>query len=114
MSQPNPFYDYSKRDYLLPAGCKNLIDVLNQPTPRELRHEWPFQAQPTVDLLCEVWVPEQVTIGELSHLLGLKPFRIIACLMDLEKFKNFNETLEFEVAAKVSLQFGFKAKKMPF
>jgi hypothetical protein len=115
MSQPNLFYDYSKRDYLLPAGCKNLIDVLNQPKPPEAAPGWSFYAPPKSDALREVWIPGRISIQELAHHLGLKAFKIIACLMmDLKMFKNVNETLDFDVAAKVALQFGFMAKKMPF
>jgi len=76
--------------------------------------KWSYYTLPTGDLLREVWVPERLTIRELAHLLGLKPFKVVACLMlDLKMFKSMDDTLDFEVAAKIALQFGFKAKQMP-
>ena len=109
------FYDYSKRDYLLPVGCKNLIDVLNQPGLSATWSKWASKVPAAEDLLREILIPCQVTVRTLSQLLGLKPFQVVACLMtDFKMFKNANEILDFDTAAKISLQFGFKAKKMAF
>lgn len=116
MSQPM-FYDYSKRDYLLPPGCKNLIDVLNQPQAAVAWSVFDAQSPLTAagELLREVLIPCQVTVKALAKLLGLKPFQIVASLLaDFKMFKNANEILDFDTAAKISLQFGFKAKKLAF
>jgi len=116
MSQPNFFYDYSKRDYLLPAGCKNLIDVINQPRPSKGSAILPVEDAPTSgSLLREVLIPPLVSVRALAHLLGLKPFVLVACMIkDFETFKNTDDIIEFDLAARVALQFGFKAEKMEF
>jgi len=116
MSQPSFFYDYSKRDYLLPAGCKNLIDVINQPTLPKGWDKQPFEDIPTSGkMLREVMIPAQVSVRALAQLLNLKPFVIVACMIkDFETFKNMDEIIDFELAARIALQFGFKAQKMMF
>src|SRR5688572_28299657 len=98
--------DYSKRDYLLPAGCKDLIDVLklkqqkedaqprgageplgaNQPGPFIWKStKWPITG--------EVVISEPISVQALAVLLGKRPFRLIADLMEFNIFANVNQNL---------------------
>ena len=101
--------DYSKRDYLLPKGCKDLIDVIELQGSEDgkvsqLVGKVPFI---TGDLL----VSETTTVRELAHLLGKKPFHIIADLMELGVFASVSQPLDFETVSAVVRKYGYTAKR---
>jgi hypothetical protein len=104
--------DYSKRDYLLPKGCKDLIDVVNLPAQHKTHAIWP-PAKSTSELTPitgEILVSEKTTVGELATLLGQQPFRIIADLLELGIFANVTQTVDFEMMCKVARKYGYKAR----
>src|SRR5215475_9741818 len=91
--------DYTKRHYLLPKGCKDLIDVINlhkaKPpfpwhTTKSLQTELETSLEDASSLLPpitgEILVSQPITVGELAKLLSQKPFMIIADLMMLGVF----------------------------
>src|SRR6266496_1409394 len=106
------FYDYNKRSYLLPPGCKDLIDLLRLDQQRkqlpiqfpmlkpgesyvvgtqEILGAWKLKKtkskQPSMDSISipsikEVAIPDEILVLELANAAGQKPFRIIADLME--------------------------------
>lgn len=107
-------YDYSKRDYLLPEGCKDLIDVqkleakkkaMEQPMPK------PPVPRPLPPVVGEVIIPPHTTVLKLASILSQKPFQIIADLMEIGVFPNVNHELDFDTIAKVTRRHGYTAKK---
>jgi hypothetical protein len=119
--------DYSKRDYLLPKGCKDLIDVLNLQELGILPVSWPETrpklgtvpvpwppGQPTIllhQLPVELLIPEGTTVGEFAAMLGQKPFKIIADLMQLGAFAIGKQLVDFEAIRTVARKYGFEAKR---
>jgi hypothetical protein len=129
--------DYSKRDYLLPKGCKDLIDVIRLEQRKE--EVWlvkklkfgvgkgalwtgEFKAMSKENMLgelpgvpppitAEIQVAEPVTVRKLAELLGQKPFAIIADLMLLGVFATLNQVVSFEAISKVARKYGYAAKK---
>jgi hypothetical protein len=105
------YFDYSKRDYLLPPGCKDLIDVLrlNQSIPSL----WPPARQrrrkPNPPITHHVTVPDPVSVEQLIKLAGTKPFCIIADLMELGLFVNTDGNVSFDIAARVLRGYGIAA-----
>jgi hypothetical protein len=80
--------DYSKRSYLLPKGCKDLIDVL------------------------EISVSETTSVQDLAGLLGQEPVRIIADLMRMGVFATTAEQkVNFETVSKMARKYGYTAKR---
>lgn len=126
-------YDYSKRNYLLPHGCKDLIDVLNleeqtQPIPpilsgqlpSEVFSAWklpkitPKSGQPILGAdTQDVVISDKVSILELSLITGQQPFTIIADLFQLGDFVTLKDEVEFDKAALLLKKYGFIAKR-PF
>ena len=102
--------DYSKRDYLLPTGCKDLIDALRLQSPQI---SWPVgqpmspMSPPKGDIL----VSTSTTVGDLAAMLGQKPFTIIADAMELGIFTTVKGRLEFEKMAQIARKYGFTARK---
>ncbi|MEP6667991.1 MAG: hypothetical protein ABJF10_02495 [Chthoniobacter sp.] len=89
--QPEP----EKPRFLLPDGCKDLIDVLRQ-----------REKQPP-----SVTIPDPITVRELAATLHLKPFQLIGSLMELNVFATINAPLQFGVAAKLCARYGVVAVK---
>lgn len=139
MLQFNPFNDPRKRNYLLPPGCKDLVDALNQSTKAVGRLKqagsaatksgtwkytkgnsgqvpgWPqipaSQAGAETFPLGEIEIPDRAPIRLLALVLGKKIYQIIADLMELSVFATVNESVDFETASKVLRKYGYQAKK---
>jgi hypothetical protein len=118
MSGLNP--DYSKRDCSLPPGCKDLIDVLRleraqHPRPALIMRPKAgpvlFMASKEQTLVNSVEIGSRVTVKDLAALLGLKAFEILVDLLELKVMATANQTITFEIAAKVARKHGFVAKR---
>lgn len=129
--------DYSKRDYLLPEGCKDLIDVIRLEQRKEqvwLVNKLKFGAggeslsasdfyfiaktKKLGELLVvpppitgDLLITEPVTVGKLAELLGQKPSAIIADLMQLGVFAKASQVVSFEAISSVARKYGYAAKK---
>ncbi len=99
--------DYRKRDYLLPQGCKDLIDVIKL----QVAGQPPLPPGQPDSRGRELRVPEPISVRGLADLLGQPPFQIIGDLMQFGVFANVNQHLAFEVVAKVAWKYGYAAKK---
>ena len=95
------FFDYSKRDCLLPPGCKDLIDILKQQQPKPVPGvPWkPVLRKKNPPVTQYVTLPDLVSVEKLSELAGKKPFCIIADLMELGVFVNLSGSVSFDIAA---------------
>ncbi|MHB8524318.1 MAG: translation initiation factor IF-2 N-terminal domain-containing protein [Limisphaerales bacterium] len=102
--------DYMKRGYLLPEGCKDLIDVLN-PTLQHKSAQESRTTAPLPPLIGEMTVPNQTTVRELAEVLKQKPFRIIADLMEIGVFATPHQQIAFDIIAQVVRRYGYAAKK---
>ncbi len=93
-------FENFERGYLLPNGCKDLIDAI------KLQEK---QQPPAIkgDLL----VSEHSTPRELADLLGQKPFKIIADALDLGIFATVNQSLGFEAISQIARKYGYIAKR---
>jgi hypothetical protein len=134
------YYDYNKRSYLLPPGCKDLIDLLRlEEQKKQLPNQWPMlpsmsgfapsaleftawklnkntpkktEAGGTGTPASEVIIPEHgVLVLELAKLTGQKPFKVIADLMEIGIFANVKQKVGFDAAARVLKKYGITAKK---
>jgi len=102
-------YDYNKRGYLLPDGCKDLIDVLTSKAPAKPLTTFP-STTPLPPIVGEVTVAERMTIRELAALLKQKPFQIIADLIELKVLANMDQELSFDLISQVVRRYGYTAK----
>ena len=106
-----------KRGYLLPEGCKDLMDVLklrqHETNYSPLKRPLPLPSAPPSlpPIFGELVVPEKITVADLAGLLGQKPFVIITDLMRLGFFANVGQTLGFRIASSVARNYGFIAKR---
>jgi|ERR1041385_5267828 hypothetical protein len=125
-----------QRSYLLPPGCKDLIDVLrlqelqNQATTppaisgqaaitgaESFSKVWKFNekklkpafAHPGFFL--EVTLAAKVTVTYLASLLGRTPFQVAADLMELGVFATTHEQISFDDAARLLRKYGLSAKR---
>jgi translation initiation factor IF-2 len=59
-----------------------------------------------------ILVPDYIEVRELAVLLGLKPFKIVADVLELGIFKHADELLEFSTAATVAQKRGFVVERV--
>jgi len=122
-----------KRGYLLPEGCKDLMDVLKlkpkQPLPYVPAHlidllkrepqllkfkpeqPLPHNPAPLPPILGEIAVPMQTTVSKLAALLGQNPLQIVADVLQLGFFVSTKQLLSFEIISSVARKYGFIAIK---
>jgi len=96
MAGLNP--DYCKRDYLLPPGCKDLIDVLR------LEKRPPPGAK-----LLEL--RDHMSLRDLAALLGCRPFKLVVDLLEWKIQVHVDHLVSFPVAAKLAEKHGFVARR---
>ena len=101
--------DDKKRGYLLPKGCKDLIDA-SMPM---VKH----QQRPTVrtiqlpPIIGEMTVADLMTVGELTDAMKQKPSKIIADFMELfDVSVNVHQMVYFHHIVLVIRLYGFTAK----
>ena len=103
-------HDYLKRGYLLPIGCKDLIDALrlkDGPWPKHRLSQHPNSWPPVVD---EIFIPKQTSVQQLAVLLGRHPSRIIVDLLELGVYAGVQTQLEFRKIYKLARKYGYEAK----
>jgi len=134
------YYDYNKRSYLLPPGCKDLIDLLRLEEqkkqhsiqlpflksgdifaagpeqllgPWKLKQKKPKPAPEMIELptIQEVTISEEIVVKELAKIAGQKPYKIIADLMEIGIFASVIQKIGFEAASRVLKKYGIAAKR---
>jgi translation initiation factor IF-2 len=103
-------HNYKKRDYLLPEGCKDLIDVW-KPKAKPVQYR-PAPLRPLPSIIGELAVPDRMKVGDLAAVLKKKPFQIIADLMEIGLFVNVKQRVDFESISKVVRKYGYTAKRV--
>lgn len=127
-----------QRSYLLPPGCKDLIDVLRlqelaQQTElppllsgqapitgaetfsqvwnldqKKLKPSFPF---PDPGFFLEIQLGETVSVQFLASVLGRPPVQIVSDLMELGVAVNSDGQVSFDEAANVLHKYGLRARK---
>ena len=59
-----------------------------------------------------IFVPDYIEIRELAELLGVKPFKVVADVLNLRMFKDADDFIDFSTAAKVGRKHGFIVEKL--
>ena len=59
-----------------------------------------------------ILVPDYIEIRELAELLGVKPFKAVAEVLNLRMFKHAHEFIDFSTVAKIGLKHGFIVEKL--
>ena len=50
-------------------------------------------------------------VKELAELLGLRPFKVVADVMELGLFKHADEVIDFSTAATIATKHGYVAER---
>src|SRR5262245_9486075 len=60
----------------------------------------------------KIFVPNYIEIRELAELLGVKPFEVVAEMLELRTFKNADESIDFSTAAIIGNKHGFVVERL--
>ena len=59
-----------------------------------------------------LFVQDYVVVKDLAQLLGLRPFKVVADVMELGVFKHADEAIDFPTAALVAQKHGYVAERV--
>ena len=59
-----------------------------------------------------LFLADYVIVKDLAEQLGLKPFKVVAELLELRQFKHADECIGFSTAALIAEKHGYAAKRM--
>ncbi len=116
MSTPLP----DRREYLLPPGCKDLIEVLKlnakktgtiKSGPSPSKSALSIKSKRAVKPPRTVLLPNPVVVKDLAPALGIKLYKLIALLKEMNSFTSVNQKIPFYLAGRVARRFGFIVKK---
>src|SRR5512146_2554260 len=120
-------FENFERGYLLPKGCKDLIDLIGlhrEPEPQifvklplvDSKPQTGISLKPASSppaIKGDVFVSDNTTVKELAALLGQKAFQIIADAMGLGIFATVNQSLGFKAISQIAEKYGYIAKRTP-
>jgi hypothetical protein len=102
---PFPNQDYSKREYLLPQGCKDLTDAIK-------RGEASIpQPVPEPPIYLRVTLPEKVSVKYLAERSGQTLRAIVALMHQWRIIVSVDRSVDFEDAAKILRRYGIQANR---
>ena len=116
-------FEHFERGYLLPKGCKDLIDVIGLHAESKLFFKLPSvhskpqtgislkPSSPAPAMKGDLFVSDNITVKELAALLGQKAFKIIADTMELGIFANVSQPLSFKAVSQIAEKYGYTAKR---
>jgi hypothetical protein len=101
MSSHNP----SKRDYLLPAGCKDLVDAL-----QTRKEAVPPPPAPYPPITTQVGLPAKVSVRFLAEVSGQDLHTITRLMSDLRIIVSASRSVDFADAQRILRMYGIWAE----
>jgi translation initiation factor IF-2 len=83
------------------------------PKPQAAASGWPPVPSRAGAPRKTVYLLDPMEVKDLASALGLKPFKVIADLMELKLFKAAHDTVDFETASRVAHKHGYRAERPP-
>ncbi len=60
-----------------------------------------------------VYLLDPMTVKEVASAIGLKPFRVVADLIEMNLFKRPDDEIDFETASTIARKHGFRPERPP-
>src|SRR5688572_17903992 len=93
---------FDRCEYLLPPGCKDLVDKIHLAQMRSQRKpRLRPREKPTV------YLPLRITVRDLAIALNTKLPLVIKLLKEMKAFTSVNQKIPFYTAAKVAFIYGY-------
>ena len=105
MDEDTPQFAPEKPRFLLPDGCKDLIDALRLQQRQAEERRGPAasvalqHSDPPEKLPASVTLLDPVTVGNLASVLHISPYRLIHALMEANIFASLVTELDFKSAS---------------
>jgi hypothetical protein len=103
--------DSRESDYLLPEGCKDLIDAWNASPHQWPKRHWLKHVSNLPPICGEVVIPTETSATKLAALLNQQPSRIVAEVMQLGISVTADQPLDFWIILIVARRHGFIAER---
>ena len=60
----------------------------------------------------EFHISDWIVIEDLAEALNLKPFKVVARLLEMRQFKHANEAIDFETATIIAREHGYPTERL--
>ena len=106
MNEDLVLLDSDKPRFLLPEGCRDLIDAIRLQELTAALGDLRQSVTPAHGFPVCVTIPDFVRVEDLAGMLHLKSFELIDALIELHIFVSATAAISFDIAAKVCAHFG--------
>jgi hypothetical protein len=96
--------NYNKRDYLLPSGCKDLVDVIMRENSGPAAPRYP-------PITVKVTLPEKVAVRFIAEITGQSLYTIATVMSRLRVGVDVNRSLDFDHAQLLLRHYGIWAER---
>ena len=97
-----------QKRYPIPNRQNQVGRQIHRPPPKSTALDLLQPGEPEKTIL----LSDYIEIRELAEQLHLKPFKVVADVMELKQFKHADELIDFETASIVSRQHGYIARRI--
>ena len=59
-----------------------------------------------------IYLSDWVVVRDLAEELNLKPFEVVARLLEMRQFKHANEAIDFDTASLIAREHGYRAERV--
>jgi hypothetical protein len=59
-----------------------------------------------------IYISDWVVVQDLAEALNVKPFKVVARLLEMRQFKHANEAIDFETASIIAREHGYQAERL--
>ena len=59
-----------------------------------------------------IFISDPVVVADLAEALNVKPFKVVARLLELRQFKHADEVIDFETATIIARQYSCRAERI--
>ena len=56
---------------------------------------------------------DRMRVRDLAGAIGLKPFQVVADLIEIKQFKRPDEEIDFDIASLIARKHGYRAERSP-
>ena len=60
-----------------------------------------------------IYLLDRMPVRDLARAIGLRPFQVVADLIELKQFKQPDEEIDFETASRIARKHGYRPEKPP-
>jgi translation initiation factor IF-2 len=58
-----------------------------------------------------IFISDPVVVADLAEALNVKPFKIVARLLEMRLFRHVDEAIDFDIASRLASEYGYRTER---